>query len=219
MTSAFPFVAGKAVFNTSLQLHCSLVCCPLSRLWTDLLFSHQHRANTETNLLCHTSRKWTWAMAGLAIFPGALKGCTTFYIDIYTISPISHWGEAGEGVRTAKTRGEKRARSGMGLNRRKKKPPNVRTQKLVRDITLCDLLPLERKHHPSLRMWAPVRGLFISTGSVNIEGKVTCHKGHVRKRPKQQQVYLRKMHRKPTAAQQQKIKMVHKVFLDINLPN
>lgn len=91
------------------------------QIYDPLFFSHHCRANTETNLLYYTSKKWTWAMAGPAIFPGALKGCTTFlYWYLHTISPIIHWREAGEGVTTTETRGEKRAMVGMGLNRREK---------------------------------------------------------------------------------------------------
>lgn len=153
MISDFPFTAGRAVFISSAVPLFVALFHTCGQTYYPLISTG---STQKTNLLYHTSRKWTWAMASLAIFPGALKGSKTFRVDISTISPISHRGEAGEGVRTVKTRGEKRARSGMGLSWRKKKQPNVRTQRYVRDIGLRDLLPLKRKHHPSLCMWAPV---------------------------------------------------------------
>lgn len=110
MISDFPFTADRAVFiSSNVPLFVALFhAC--GQIYYPLIST----ASTQKPIRSTTpqeSEHEQWL-----VWPGALKGSTTFRIDIYTISPISHRGEAGEGVRTAKTRGKKRARSGMGLS-------------------------------------------------------------------------------------------------------
>lgn len=82
-------------------------------------FSHQRGANMETNLLHYTSKKWTWAMAGLAIFLGTQRGCATFLRWYFqAIPPIIHWREAAGDQQ--KQEGRKKATGGDGIKQREK---------------------------------------------------------------------------------------------------
>lgn len=151
------------VIHFFLLHHCEFVCCSLSHLrthlWPSLVPSSARSQHRNQSALLHLKKEnmrngW----------PGRLSSGTARVhnlLDWYLHTQKKRWDtEAGEGVITTEQRGKKERGGGMGLNRRKRNNlVSVITHKSMWgmwDISLCDLLPLGRRRHPSWPMWAPV---------------------------------------------------------------
>lgn len=156
----FPFPAGKAAFTGQTP--------PAEPLWSCLLLlrlflflssaTSQHRNQSallnlkKVNMSHGGPDHLSW---------GIVRVHNLLYWYLHTISPFCFLlKESRRGEKNTETRGKKERGGGFGLNTRKRhNTMSVITHKGSRgmwDISPCDLLPLERKHHPSWPVWAAV---------------------------------------------------------------